>query len=197
MDKFQSYLVTYGYFAIFILIFFGIVGIPSPEESFLIFLGIAISQGSFNIYYVILVAFLGAFTGMVTAYTVGYYLGKPFVYKFGKYIGLTRKRWTRARGTFQKYAAYAVAFGYYVPGVRQINPYMAGISRFKLVPFLLSSIIGGVSWTTTFVLLGYFLGSRFTHYLSLTPMHFVIFGGFFLIIFIIFAIIQYLKMRKS
>ncbi len=197
MEHFQPYLVTYGYFAIFVLIFFGIVGIPSPEESLLLFVGVAVSQGSLNLYMCILIAFSGAFTGMAASYVIGYYIGKPFVYKYGKYIGLNRKRWTRARKTFKKYAIFAVALGFFIPGIRQINPYMAGISRYKLLSYLISAFIGGALWSATFVLLGYFLGNKIQQYLTFTPVHLVIAGSFFLVIFFIFAAVHFAKVRKT
>ncbi|TCP19980.1 membrane protein DedA with SNARE-associated domain [Scopulibacillus darangshiensis] len=197
MDKFEPYLITYGYFAIFIFIFFGIVGIPSPEESFLLFVGIALSQGSLNLYISILIAFLGAFSGMLTSYFIGYYIGKPFIYKYGKYIGLTKKRWHKARLKFNKYAIWAVAFGYFIPGVRQINPYMAGVSRYRFFPYAISAAIGGAVWTATFVLLGYFLGNKIHKIFSFTPLHIAIAAGFFFLIFLIITGITIWKIRRG
>lgn len=196
MEQYMPYLITYGYFAIFVLIFFGIIGIPSPEESLLVFVGIALSQGSLNLFLSIVIAFAGALAGMMTSYLIGYHIGKPFIYKYGKYIGLTKKRWTKASIKFKKYAIWAVAFGYFIPGVRQINPYMAGVSRYKLLPYTISATIGAGVWTTTFILLGYFLGNKIHQIFTFTPLHIAIVAGFFLLIFIVFTIIHILRVRR-
>ena len=91
-QNFETYIAAYGYIAIFVFLFFGIVGIPAPEESLIIFVGIAISQGTLNFYSALIVAFLGVIVGMFTAYTVGYIIGKPILYKLGKFIGLNKKK---------------------------------------------------------------------------------------------------------
>ena len=150
MEHIQAYIAAYGYIAIFVFLFFGIVGIPAPEESLLIFIGIALSQGTLHFFPALIAAFLGVITGMFTAYTIGYIIGKPVLYKLGKFIGLSQKKWDKATITFKKHALWSVTAGYFIPGIRQVNPYIAGMSRIKIQFYILSTIIGAMIWTTTF-----------------------------------------------
>ncbi|MFD2617317.1 DedA family protein [Terrilactibacillus laevilacticus] len=197
MELIQNYFYTYGYLAIFIFIFFGIVGIPSPEESFLIFVGIALSQGSLNIALCILIAFLGSLTGMITSYLIGYYIGKPFIIKYGKYIGLTPERWRKAEEKFQKRAFIMITIGYFIPGIRQINPYMAGLSRYKFIFYLIASTIGALVWCNLFILLGFFVGNKVHEYLTFTPVHIAIVGSILAFVFIIVTIVHFIRIKRS
>nr|WP_236931039.1 hypothetical protein [Geobacillus sp. JS12] len=51
-------------------------------------------------------------------------------------------------------------FGCYAPGVRQICPYMAGVSRFPFGPFLLLSALGTAGWAVPLTAAGLWLGQR-------------------------------------
>ncbi|MBM7644651.1 membrane protein DedA with SNARE-associated domain [Scopulibacillus daqui] len=197
MAHFEPFLITYGYFAIFFLLFFGITGIPSPEESFMVFIGIAISQNTLNLYSSLGCAFLGVFSGMITSYFIGKYIGKPFINKFGKYVGLTPERWEKAETKYKRHAAWTIAFGYFIPGIRQINPYLAGISRSSLITYIISSAIGGAVWVLTFIFLGYFLGNKIQQYLTFKPQHLAIIAGIFLLIFAVATIIHIIRIKKK
>jgi membrane-associated protein len=48
-----------------------------------------------------------------------------------------------------------------MPIVRTFAPLVAGAARMQYRTFLTFSVIGGVSWIWSMLLIGYFLGSRF------------------------------------
>ena len=196
MDHYASYILSYGYFAIFLFLYLGITGIPSPEESFMIFVGLTISQGSLNLYHSIFLAFLGVTLGMVSAYTIGYVVGKPLFHRFGKFIGLPPHRFKKATEKFEKNANWAIIMGFFIPGIRQINPYMAGISRIPFFMFLLTSAIGAFIWTVTVILIGTFLGNRVRQFVHFTPFHLALVGVVFLILFVLVGVIRFLKREK-
>lgn len=68
MDSLVHYLDSYGYMIIFIFLFFGIVGIPAPEESLLFLIGILSEQQDVKLFPAVLSAFAGSFTGMLAAF---------------------------------------------------------------------------------------------------------------------------------
>ena len=55
---------------------------------------------------------------------------------------------------------WALTFGYFVPGVRHLTAYAAGMSDLEYPEFALFAYSGGVLWVSTFLGLGYFLGDR-------------------------------------
>ncbi|MFD6442012.1 DedA family protein [Peribacillus sp. NPDC060186] len=129
IDTLLGFIDLYGYLIIFLFLFFGIVGVPAPEESLLFLIGVLIVQGKLSFGLAVLCAILGAFIGMLTAYVCGKYVGYPFINKYGKYIGITNERWEKAKNNYMENAKKTIVFGFYIPGIRQISPYFAGISN--------------------------------------------------------------------
>ncbi|MGV3487410.1 MAG: DedA family protein [Tuberibacillus sp.] len=196
-QHFQAFISAYGYIAIFILLFCGIVGIPAPEESMMVFVGIAIAQGSLKFGPALMAAFSGSVTGMIAAYVIGYLLGNPVLYKLGKFIGISQKKWDKAITTFKKHALWSIAVGFFIPGIRQINPYMAGISRTKIHFYLPSALLGALTWTTSFLLIGFFVGDRLEKFFTLTPVHIAIGLTLLLFVFALFIAIQVILFRRQ
>ena len=60
----------------------------------------------------------------------------------------------------QKYGNFLLFIGFFVPGLRHLTAYLAGISRLNLRTFMLFAYTGALVWSTVFVYVGYLLGSR-------------------------------------
>ncbi|KXG09533.1 DedA family protein [Anoxybacillus rupiensis] len=165
-----SYIQSYGYIMIFLFIFCGIVGIPAPEESLLFFLGVLVSQKQLEWSYCFLISWFGATMGMITGYGIGRYFGHPFMKKYGKYVGIKAEKWERANELFRKYGKWLVLFGFYLPGVRQIVPYMSGMIHFPFLLFSLLACIGALLWTVPIMLLGMLLGRHMHIPLASIPL---------------------------
>ncbi|WP_066397904.1 DedA family protein [Neobacillus mesonae] len=193
IDTLLHYINTYGYLMIFIFLFFGIIGIPAPEESLLFLIGLLIDQHSLTFLPAVLSAFFGAFTGMLSAYVVGKYIGSPFIHKYGKYVGITEERWFKVKNKYMRNVRKTIVFGFYMPGLRQISPYFAGINKISFLDFLLSSILGTVSWILPFILAGYYAGSAF----YINPKYVPYLGLVLLLIFLNVVFVNFLKKRKA
>jgi membrane-associated protein len=187
-----DYLNMYGYIVIFIFLFFGIVGIPAPEESLLFLIGVLIDHHSLAFLPTILSAFLGAYFGMLSAYAVGKFIGSPFIHKYGKYVGITEERWVNVTNKYEKNMRKTIIFGFYLPGIRQISPYFAGMNNIPILNFLLTSLIGTVLWIFPFILAGYYTSSIF----NINPDYVPYLGLVLLILFLLFVIIKFLKKRN-
>jgi Uncharacterized membrane-associated protein len=201
MEQIQNLFFAYGYPFVFVFMYCGLIGIPATEESFMVFVGITLSQApaegpTLSVAGCIAMAVLGSVSGMVTAYLIGYYIGKPFMMKYGRLIGLTPARWERARTHFQHHAFLAVAVGYFIPGIRQINPYLAGLTRARYLTFFLGSLTGALIWAALFILLGFFAGSQARRFLAFGPIHVILIGIVLLISFIIITLIHLRKQHR-
>ncbi|MEH7413706.1 DedA family protein [Neobacillus drentensis] len=161
IESILHYINLYGYVVIFICLFFGIVGIPAPEESLLFFIGILCGEHKLSFELSLVVSILGVFTGMLSAYSCGKFLGYPFVKKFGKYVGITDERWKKAVGFYEKNVQKTILFGFYMPGLRQISPYFAGITQIPFRKFGLLSLAGTLLWTIPVMSTGFFAGKVF------------------------------------
>lgn len=127
---------------------------------------------------------------MVVAYMAGYTFGSALLFKYGHYIGFHRRRYRYVYRHFRKRAPWIITFGYFIPGVRQLSPYMAGVVRVPFLPFLFLSFIGSAFWISLFIFVGKFLGERIHIPLYLLPWITIVF-------FSLFFIGLYVKRRKT
>lgn len=159
MENLQEFVVQYGYIAIFLLLSLGIIGLPIPDEVLMTFVGYLCSQGVLLYIAAVLVAFSGAMFGMTFSYVVGRKVGKPLLWKYGKWLMLTPGRLAKVEGWFQKYGIWTVVFGYYVPGVRHLTCYLAGVTGIEARKYLLFAGFGAIIWCTVFITIGYYIGT--------------------------------------
>lgn len=188
-----QYINVYGYVIIFLFLFFGIVGIPAPEESLLFLIGILIVHHQLLFGWALLSAILGAFSGMITAYICGKYIGFPFINKYGKYIGITIGRWRKAQNAYEKNFKKTIVFGFYIPGIRQISPYFAGMAKTPFTKFALLALLGTLLWTVPFIGAGYYLGKVF----HINPDYVPYLGILFLIVFLLYVLIVSIKKKRK
>lgn len=193
VDTIINYINIYGYFVIFLFLFFGIIGIPAPEESLLFLIGVLSFHHKLSFGLTILCSSLGAFIGMLTAYAVGKYVGSPFIGKYGKYIGITDDRWEKVSRIYSKNVRKTIVFGFYLPGIRQISPYFAGINNIPFRMFLVFSLLGTVLWTIPFIVGGYYAGKVF----HINPDYIPFAGLVFFILFLLYVILNFLKKKKK
>ena len=71
---------------------------------------------------------------------------------------MTPERVEKTEGLINKYGPLAIFLGRFFPFIRTFVPFFAGLGHMHYRKFLLFNVIGGVVWSTLFVLLGYFFG---------------------------------------
>lgn len=161
MDQwFVEFLQHYGYIGIFLFFVVGIVGLPLPDEIMMAFLGYLASIGELHLMYTFFSALLGSATGITISYFLGKKFGYPFLRKFGSKIFITRRRLRISQLMFRKYGSTLLFVGYFIPGVRHVTAYLAGIACMSRTKFAIFAYSGAIVWCTTFVGLGYLLGSN-------------------------------------
>ncbi len=113
-----------------------------------------------NIFIVILFGTLGALLGALFNYFLSLYLGRPIVYKFvdskfGHLMLLNSKKIKKAEDYFVKNGNISTFICRLVPGIRQLISIPAGLSKMKLLPFILYTCLGAGTWNTILALIGY------------------------------------------
>jgi membrane protein DedA with SNARE-associated domain len=160
MEAVFGWITTYGYGAIFLLLMLGIVGLPIPDETILVFCGYLISKGTLQPLPAWLCAIAGSWCGISLSYTIGRTLGLGVVHRFGKYLHITEERLAKVHMWFDRIGHWALFVGYYIAGVRHFSAIVAGTSRLAFPSFMAYAWSGGLLWVTTFLTLGYFLGEN-------------------------------------
>jgi len=150
-----------GYFGIAAGMFFESACIPLPSEIVLPLGGNMVANGTISMLGANIAVAIGSVCGSLLAYTVGYYGGRPFILKYGKYFFVSEKHFYKADETFNKYGRSAVFFGRLLPVIRTFISLPAGIARMDIKRFLLYSLIGMLPWNFVLIYLGYEFGDEF------------------------------------
>ena len=160
LETILHWISIYGYAAIYALLMFGIVGLPIPDETMLVFCGYLISQGHLKPVQTFAVALFGSISGITTSYLIGRTLGLGFVHKYGRYVHLTENRLEYVHGWFNRIGHWLLFVGYYIAGVRHLTAIVAGTSRLEFRAFAAYAWSGAAVWVSTFLAIGYFFGEH-------------------------------------
>ena len=152
----------FGYFGMFLGMVLEAVIIIIPSEFILATGGILASKGIFNFWITFLVGLLGSVFCAVVIYFMGYFGGKPFVKKYGKYFFMKDSEVSKSDDWYSKYGLIAALIGRNIPIVRTLISLPIGIARISFTKFLLYTTIGSIPWTFVFVYFGYTLGNKWT-----------------------------------
>ena len=166
LDQLLEKISHYGYPGLFLALVTGIVGLPVPDETLLVFSGYLISKGQMHIVLTWLAAFAGSSTGITVSYWIGRSAGYGFVHRYGKYIHLTEERLARVSRWFDRIGHWTLTIGYYIPGVRHFTALVAGMSGMRYSSFALFAYPGAILWVSTFLTIGVIMGDRWKDVLA-------------------------------
>jgi membrane protein DedA with SNARE-associated domain len=156
----EHWISAYGYGAIFVLLLLGVVGLPIPDETILVYCGYLIYKGTLHAVPAYFTAMVGSWCGISLSYTIGRTLGTGAVSRYGKRLHLTEDRLAKEHQWFNRVGHWALAIGYFIAGLRHLTAIVAGMSRLEFSSFAAYAWSGGAVWVLTFLLLGYFLGDQ-------------------------------------
>ena len=155
-----QWITRHGYAGIFSLLVFGIVGLPVPDEWLLTFSGYLVFKHVLLLLPTFAAAFLGSACGITVSYTLGRILDSYILIKYGYLLHLTPQRLERVHSWFERRGRWTLLVGYFIPGVRHLTGYVAGVSGLSFVNFALFAYTGAFCWAAVFITLGYFLGEQ-------------------------------------
>jgi membrane protein DedA with SNARE-associated domain len=160
MDSLLAWISHYGYAGLFLLLVVGIVGLPVPDETLLVFSGYLISKGRLHPAWTFLAGLCGSVTGISLSYLIGRVFGYSFVQRYGKYVHLSPQRIEHVNHWFHRIGHWLLTIGYYIPGVRHFTALVAGMSKLEYRIFAAFAYPGAAMWVASFLALGYFLGDK-------------------------------------
>ncbi len=162
-----EYMAIWGYWGIALGMALESACFPLPSEIVLPFGGYMVSQGILNFWNAVLAGLLGGTFGSVFAYGVGYYGGRPFILRYGKYFFIRSSDVQRADNLFNKYGTQIVFWARFMPVIRTFISLPAGITRMRFDKFLVYTILGAIPWTILFVYIGVIMGDNWAHVRSI------------------------------
>lgn len=181
------------YLILFVIIFAetGFVVTPFlPGDSLLFAAGALIAGGNtgLNIYLLSLILIVAAVSGNTVNYTLGKVLGKK-VFKPDNRI-LKLEYYNQTHAFFEKHGGKAVIFSRFMPIIRTIAPFVAGVGKMPFGRYTLYNVIGGVSWIVIFLFAGFMLGN-----IPFFKEHFSLIGIGIIVVSVIPPIIAGVKSR--
>jgi membrane protein DedA with SNARE-associated domain len=146
----------------------GNIGLPVGTEVVVPAAGALAATGHLSSWWLAaLVATAGEIVGGTLLYAVGFYGGRPFVHRWGKYIKLSEKKLDQFHQFYERYGNGVVFVCRFLPVVRGVSALPAGVSRMQKRFFLIYTLLGsaifcfGLAW----------LGDTFAEHIdNITPL---------------------------
>ncbi|KUL07107.1 DedA family protein [Bacillus licheniformis] len=153
------WLTDLGYFGIAIGLMIEII----PSEIVLAYGGYLVSSGSITMTGAVIAGVIGGTIAQLFLYWIGYYGGRPFLYKYGKYLLIQKHHIQTAEKWFEKYGGGVVFSARFIPVVRHAISIPAGIAKMPILKFTGLTVLAIIPWSILFVYLGIQLGSQWDH----------------------------------
>ncbi|MFA6567002.1 MAG: DedA family protein [Victivallales bacterium] len=161
-----SHAHIWGFLIIFIFMAVESSFIPFPSEVVMIPAGFLAFRGELTfgspLPDAVIAVFFGLAGSMAGAYFNYYFalwLGRPFLYKYGKYFFLSPDTLERAEQIFRKYGDITTFVCRLLPAIRQVISVPAGLAKMNLSRFSFFTALGAGIWVAILTAIGYYLGS--------------------------------------
>ena len=149
------------YTPLFLIVFVetGLVFFPFlPGDSLLFAAGVfSADGGGLHLGATLLVFYAAAILGNTSNYWIARFFGKRII-DSGKVKALTPERMAKLDSFFEKYGGLTIVITRFMPFFRTFAPFIAGTGHMNFAKFTMFNAIGGISWVSLFVLVGYFFG---------------------------------------
>lgn len=162
IDFILNLINDYGYLGMFLGMVLEAVIIIIPSEAILATGGILASKKIFTLWGAFLVGLIGSVFCAIAIYFMGYFGGRPFIKKYGKYFFMKEEDLDKSSAWYNKYGMMGALIGRNFPIIRTLISLPIGIMRLSFPKFLIYTIIGSIPWTFIFVYVGYTLGNGWT-----------------------------------
>ncbi len=134
--------------------------IPLPSEAIMPFAGILVAKGIMNFHIAAIFGAIGCVIGSIPSYYLGYWGGRPFVEKYGKYFLVSKKDLEDADKWVDKYGDWAFFICRMLPVVRTFISLPAGILRARKRTFFTLTFLGSLIWCYVLVYVGVKMGEN-------------------------------------
>jgi membrane-associated protein len=191
-DNLIQLIQQFGYAALFFALWLGIVGMPIPDEVVVMTGGAVTGTGVLHAVPAFFITYLGVISGLTLGYVLGKYLGAPVLTKISR-----KKKMTRyiqvSENLIRKYGSLALCFSYFIPVVRHVIPYLAGINNMTFRRYASYSYTTGFVWTLIFFLLGRSVGGHAQQIGNLIYHYGISVMWLLVALAVVFVIVKYLR----
>jgi membrane protein DedA with SNARE-associated domain len=147
---------------------------PIPSEAVMPFAGFLIVEGQFSMRGVVVASSLGSTIGSLISYYLGFYGGKVFVRRVGRYLFLDEGHLEWTHRFFERYGEPTIFVGRFIPAVRHLISIPAGVGKMNILMFTFFTVVGATCWNFILAYAGMHLKERwevihnFSEYIDVT-----------------------------
>ncbi len=150
---------TYGLLGVIIFLETGLVVAPFlPGDSLLFAAGTFAGIGALSIWILLPMLILAAILGDTLNYWVGRKYGLKVYQRFQGRL-LKPEYLERTQKFYKKHGSRMIVLARFVPIVRTLAPFVAGVGEMPYSTFIRYNILGGIAWVTLLTMIGYCLGT--------------------------------------
>lgn len=174
-DLITSAIGDHGLYAVFLLMLVDAV-LPAASEVVMVYAG-AVAAGAFAGQDVVffgrtiddgfaayvamaLAGTIGYTIGSMGGWVIGFYGGRPYVERHGRWLHLDIEKLDRAERWFERFEDWAVFLGRLTPVVRSFVSIPAGVLEVPFVRYTLLTLAGSAIWCFAFAGAGYAVGEN-------------------------------------
>lgn len=193
----QSILSKGGFYFLLIVVFAEtglFFGFFLPGDYLLFMAGLLCSSGMIDVSLgTLMVSVMAAgILGNYTGYWFGYRTG-PMLFNKNDSLFFKKRYVIIAEEFYAKHGGMALVLGRFFPIVRTFAPIFAGVVKVEFKKFTIYNFAGSITWVSTFILSGYFLGRRYPQLKDY--LQYVVFG--LIIVTTIPLLIAFFKKRLA
>jgi membrane-associated protein len=161
LNGIDVFLIQYGLVAIFLIMFLKTAGVPIPIPGDLIILtaAVRVAQGKLVGWQVFCAILLALVLGGLIQFMLARGPGRGLLWRFGRYIGLTKPRVDAVAEKIRKGGVAGLTIAILVPGIRGAAVVAAGLADLELRRFLSGLTLGSLAFISLHFFLGYLGGA--------------------------------------
>ena len=131
-----------------------------PSEATLPFAGYLVSKGQVGFHSVVWAGAIGCLLGSIPSYYIGYFGGRKFLEKFGKYMLISKSELENDDKWVEKYGDWSFFLCRMLPIIRTFISLPAGILKAKKRFFFTMTFLGSLIWCYALVFAGVKFGEH-------------------------------------
>jgi len=149
---------TYGMLFTIVFLETGVVVTPFlPGDSLLFAAGAIAFLGSLSLWWLLALLIVAAILGDTVNYWVGHFLGRRLL-NAKRFKVIKPEHLAYTHEFFEKYGGKTIIIARFVPIVRTLAPFVAGLGSMTYGRFMSYNVIGGVAWVVICTVAGYLFG---------------------------------------
>jgi membrane protein DedA with SNARE-associated domain len=153
MPDLTGLIETWGYAAVSLVVVFGNIGLPLPEETVLVVAGYLVWVGRLRWPPLLAVGIASAVIGDNIGYWIGRRFGRAGLERLAPRVGI--ERLARAERFVARYGAFAVFVARFIAGLRVLAGPLAGAMGLPFGRFFLANLCGALLFVPYAVSIGY------------------------------------------